>query len=111
MASSASFHARPYVISNRHAPACFWSEAQVPYVPPGQGEQDKYVDFTAKKGDRVKIAQAFVGHYPTLCKVRVCVCVFSGGGVDERVGRVMEGVGVSATAVAVACCCSLAACV
>jgi hypothetical protein len=62
MASSASFHARPYVISNRHAPACFWSEAQVPYVPPGQGEQDKYVDFTAKKGDRVKIAQAFVGH-------------------------------------------------
>ena len=65
----ATFHARPNVIANRHAPACFWAEAQVPYVPPGQGEQDQYVDCSAKSGDRVKIAQAFVGHYPTLCQV------------------------------------------
>jgi hypothetical protein len=64
---------RPTVISNRHAPACFWGEAQVPFVCPGQSgsEPERYVDFkSSRTGDRVKIAQAWVGHFPTLCKVR-----------------------------------------
>mmetsp|Transcript_36225 Transcript_36225/g.53138 ORF Transcript_36225/g.53138 Transcript_36225/m.53138 type:complete len:148 (+) Transcript_36225:172-615(+) len=75
------FARRPNVICNRHAPACFWAEAQVPYVSPGQGggETEKYVDLKAKKGDRVKISQAFVGHYPTLCKVE--------GTLTSRAGR------------------------
>ncbi len=31
---------------------------------------EKFVEFTlSKSGDRVKIAQAFVGHYPQLCQV------------------------------------------
>ena len=45
----------------------------MPYVSPGQGgEQEEYVDFKkSRKGDRVKVAQAWVAHFPTLCKVCV----------------------------------------
>ena len=58
-----------------------WAEAQVPYKPPAQGEvQEQFVDlFKASKGDRVKIAQGWVGHYPTLKQVH--------GTLGNRSGR------------------------
>lgn len=77
----ASFSRRPNVLLNRDAPTCFWAAAQVPYKPPGQGDDgEKFVEFTlSKSGDRVKIAQAFVGHYPQLCQIE--------GTLTNRAGR------------------------
>uniref|UniRef100_A0A6T7N8U6 Uncharacterized protein n=1 Tax=Hanusia phi TaxID=3032 RepID=A0A6T7N8U6_9CRYP len=58
-------------ISNLNSPTNIWSQGCIPYSTPAHGivETEKFVDLKAAKGSRVKIAQAWVCHYPTLSKV------------------------------------------
>mmetsp|Transcript_94 Transcript_94/g.225 ORF Transcript_94/g.225 Transcript_94/m.225 type:complete len:129 (-) Transcript_94:5-391(-) len=57
------------ILIDLEAETCVWARGRVPYHHPTHGgtmHQEILIDGTAKPGDHVKIADAWVGHYPSL---------------------------------------------